>query len=338
MTTQMNAPEKVRGLVVDNVGDWRRARLDDVVVRQPGPDEVLIETKAASINFPDVLMIEGKYQNRPPMPFTPGRDAAGVILAIGSNVKDLAVGDRVAAQPGHGAFAARTISRAHYCTKIPDGMSFEDAAACNTTIATVVGAISLRADLRPSEWILITGAAGGVGSTGVQYARALGGRVVALVSSQEKEDAVRSIGAEIVLRSDRIENLKEGLREALNQQGLDGVDAAMDVVGGDAFDGLLRCIRPEGRVSIVGFASGRIPSIPANYLLLKDIRVAGSSINRLFVNPNPKFRRLMDNAFRMVTDGRIGTMIEGKYPLDEFSKAMERVASRQVVGKVLLIP
>ena len=334
----MNVAQKAKGLILDNYGDWRRTRLGDVSVNSPGPNEVLIETKATSINFPDILMMEGKYQKRPPVPFTPGRDAAGIVRAVGEGVTDFKVGDRVAVQPGHGAFAQRTISEACYCTRMPDEMSFEDAAACNTTIATVVAAISMRADLRPGEWILITGAAGGVGSAGVQYARALGARVVAVVSSQEKEEAVKRIGAEIVLRTDQIPDLKEGLREALAQKGLDGVEAAMDVVGGDAFDGLLRCIKPEGRVSIVGFASGRIPTVAANYLLLKDIRLYGSSINRMFVLPNPKFRRLLENGFRMVADGRISSMIERKYPLAEFATAFERVADRKVVGKVLLIP
>lgn len=330
--------EKVSGLIVDQYGDWRRTRLGEVTIGDVGPTEVLIDTKATSVNFPDILMIEGKYQKRPPLPLTPGRDAAGVVLAVGKDVRDFGVGDRVAAQPGYGAFARRTISDSCYCTKIPNCMSFEDAAACNTTLATVVAAISLRADLRPGEWILITGAAGGVGMAGVQYARAIGGRVVALVSSQQKEDAVRRIGAEIVLRSDRIADLKEGLRDELTRHGLDAVDAAMDVVGGDAFDAVIRCIRPEGRVSIVGFASGRIPTVSTNYLLLKDIRLLGSSISRLFVMPNPKFRMLLTNAFHMAADGRISSMVERSYPLSEFLAAFERVANRQVVGKVLLIP
>jgi NADPH2:quinone reductase len=334
----MNESYRAKGLIVDGYGDWRRTRWGEVAIGALGPDEILIETKATSVNFPDLLMIEGKYQRRPPLPFTPGRDAAGIVLAVGRDVTGFAVGDRVAAQPGHGAFAQRTLSAACYCTKIPDAMSFEDAAACNTTIATVVAAISVRANLRPGEWILITGAAGGVGSAGVQYARAIGGRVVAVVSSQEKERAVRKLGAEIVIRTDTLSNLKDGLREALARQGLDGVDAAMDVVGGELFDGVLRCIRPEGRVSVVGFASGKIPVVPANYLLLKDIRVIGSSINRLFTDPNPGFRTLLDNGFRMVADGRISPMIEHVYPMAEFAAAFERVAGRKVVGKVLLIP
>jgi NADPH2:quinone reductase len=333
-----NQSQAVKALLVDSYGDWRRVRLGEVAARQPMADQVLIETKATSLNFPDMLMIEGKYQDLPNLPFIPGRDAAGIVLSVGEHVGEFAVGDRVAVQPSHGAFAQQTISPARYCTKIPEAVSFEDAAACNTTIATVVAAISLRAKLQAGEWILITGAAGGVGSAGVQYARAIGGRVVGLVSSEEKEAAVRKLGAEIVLRSDRMADLKNDLRKALLREGLDGVDAAMDVVGGEAFDGLVRCIKPEGRIAVVGFASGRIPNVAANYLLLKDVSVIGSSINRLFGSSNPAFRRLLDAGFAMLADGRIKSTIEGRYPLGDFSKAMERVASRRVVGKILLLP
>lgn len=328
----------MKALLVDSYGDWRRVRLAETDVRQPQANEVLIETKATSLNFPDLLMIEGKYQDLPSLPFIPGRDAAGIVLAVGDHVRDFAVGDRVAVQPTHGAFAQRTISPAHYCTKIPAAVSLEDAAACNTTIATVVAAVSLRVRLQPGEWILITGAAGGVGSAGIQYARAIGGRVVALVSSAPKEDAARMLGAEIVLRSDQMTDLKSDLRKALLREGLDGVDAAMDVVGGDAFDALVRCIRPEGRIAVVGFASGRIPAVALNYLLLKDVSVMGSSINRLFSLPNPPFRRLLDAGFAMLADGRIKSAIEGRYPLGDFVKAMERVANREVVGKIILVP
>lgn len=328
----------MKALLVDSYGDWRRVRLAEIAVRQPQANEILIETRATSLNFPDLLMIEGKYQDLPSLPFIPGRDAAGIVLAVGDHVRDFAVGDRVAVQPTHGAFAQRTISTAHYCTKIAAAVSLEDAAACNTTIATVVAAISLRVKLQPGEWILITGAAGGVGSAGIQYARAIGGRVVALVSSAPKEDAARMLGAEIVLRSDQMVDLKSDLRKALLREGLDGVDAAMDVVGGDTFDALVRCIRPEGRIAVVGFASGRIPAVALNYLLLKDVSVMGSSINRLFNLPNPPFRRLLDAGFAMLADGRIKSAIEGRYPLGDFVKAMERVANREVVGKIILVP
>lgn len=327
-----------QALIAESYGDWRDVRVGSMPHRPPGPDDVLIEAHAASINFPDLLMIAGKYQHRPAPPFIPGRDVAGRIVAVGDNVRSFAVGDRVAAQPPHGAFAEEVVAPARFSVRIPDNVSYEDAAASGTILATVAAALGLRARLQRGEWLLLTGAAGGVGSAAIQYARARGARVAALVSSQEKELAARSLGAEVVLRSDKMASLKGDLRDHLAHHGLDGVDAAMDVVGGDEFEAVIRCIRPEGRVIVVGFASGRIPQIPANYLLLKDIAVIGSSLDRLFRSEHPAFRALLTEAFDMLANGRIKAPIEARYPLAEFARAAARIASRQAIGKLVLLP
>lgn len=331
-------PETMRALVVERYGDWRSVAPADFPVPRPGPGEVLIEVAAASLNFPDLLMIEGRYQTKPALPFVPGRDAAGTVVAVGPGVAGLSVGDRVAAQPPHGAFGAFAVAPEGFCTRLPDAVGFEEAAACGTVFATVVGALALKARLEPGEWVLVTGAAGGVGSAAVQYARCLGGRVAALVSSAEKEASARALGAEIVLRSDRIGDLKAGLRDALKAEGLDAVDAALDVVGGDAFDGALRCLRAEGRLVVVGFASGRIPQIAANYLLLKDIAVMGSSLDRLLRAGDARLLTRLEECFRFLAEGRMRAPIDGRYPLADFAKAAARVAERQVVGKIVLLP
>ncbi|MEZ5901646.1 MAG: NADPH:quinone oxidoreductase family protein [Hyphomicrobiaceae bacterium] len=299
---------------------------------------VLIATQAASLNFADLLMMEGKYQHKASLPFVPGRDAAGTVLAVGDTVRGFAPGDRVVATPNHGAFAEQTVASAGVCHKIPDGVSFEDAAACGTGIPTIVAAISLRARLEPGEWVMISGAAGGMGSLAVQYAKALGGRVAALVSSAEKAKLVSELGADLVLRSDEITDLKAGLRAALEVKGVDGVDAAIDMVGGDTFEAMIRCIRPEGRLVVVGFASGRIPNVAANYLLLKDIAVIGSSMTRLLSGRHQECLSLCDEAYTMLADGRLHATIEGRYPLDRFVEAASRIADRQVVGKIILQP
>lgn len=177
-----------------------------------------------------------------------------------------------------------------------------------------------------------------MGSLAVQYAKALGGRVAALVSSVENERLVSELGADLVLRSDEIIDLKSGLRAALEAHRLDGVDAAIDMVGGDAFDAMIRCIKPEGRLVVVGFASGRIPSVAANYLLLNDIAVIGSSITRLFSGRHEGFLRLSDETYAMLADGRLRAAIDGLYPLDRLVEAASRIANREVVGKIVLQP
>jgi NADPH:quinone reductase len=328
----------IRALMVDAYGDWRRVRLASIEAPVPGPGEVLIEAQAASLNFADLLMIEGKYQHRPQLPFVPGRDVAGRVLSIGEGVSGFAVGDRVAAQPRSGAFAELAVARAAACVSLPSAVPFEAAAACVTIFATVVAALGMRAKLRPGDWVLITGAAGGVGSAAIQYARVLGAHVAALVSSAEKEDAARALGAEVVVRSDLMADLRDGMRQALAAKGLDGVAVVMDVVGGDVFDAAIRCIAPEGRLIVVGFASGRIPQIAANYLLLKDIAAVGSSIGRLIGSANPEFRRLLQASFAMLADGRMKAPIEGSYPLSDFQTAAARIAERKVIGKIVLLP
>jgi NADPH2:quinone reductase len=327
-----------RGLIVDGFGDWRNTRLGPLALRPPGAGEVLLKAEAASLNFPDMLMIEGKYQHRPKPPFTPGRDVAGTVLAVGADVTDFAPGDRVMAQAHEGAFATHTLARCHSCLRIPPTLSFVDAAAAGTVLATVVVALGLRARLVPGKWVLITGAAGGVGTAAIQYARWRGARVAALVSSAEKAAACRALGAEIVLRSDEIGDLRDGLRAALFAHAPDGADVVLDVVGGDVFDAAIRCVRPGGRCLVVGFTSGRIPTIATNYLLLKDIALIGCTLARMFTGTDSEFHRLLAESFTALAEGRIRIPVEACYRLEDFAMAMARIAERQVVGKVVLAP
>lgn len=330
------APASMKALVVSSYGSWEGAEIGEMPVPAPGPHDVLIRAGASALNFPDLLMIEGKYQVRPPVPFVPGRDIAGTVVAVGEAVAGFAPGDRVAAQPQFGAFAEYVAAPGWSCIRLPDAVGFAEAAACGTVFATVVGALKLRARLRPGETVLLTGAAGGVGSAGIQYARHLGGRVVALVSSAAKEEAARRLGAEIVLRADAIPDMKSGLREALKAAGLDQVDAVVDVVGGATFDGAIRCLKPGGRCVIVGFASGQIPQIPANYVLLKDLVVLGSSLDRLFKAGDPELAEGLRDAFEALADGRLKAEIEGVLAFSRFAEAAARIARRQAVGKIVL--
>ncbi len=332
----MSASGDMSAIVISEYGDRRKARLDRVPRPKPAPHEVLIRTEAAALNFPDLLMIEGKYQVKPELPFVPGRDVAGTVVEIGADVTGFKTGDRVVAQPQFGAFAEYAAAPDWTCMPIPEGIGFAEAAASGTVIATVVGAMKLRARLRPGEWVLMTGAAGGVGSAGIQYARYLGARVVALVSSDEKEVAARRLGAEIVLRSDRLDASRNAMRDALAAAGLKAVDAVVDVVGGDAFEGAIRCLKPAGRYVIVGFASGTIPQIPANYVLVKDLVVLGSTLDRLFKLRDPDLLDGIRDAFQALAAGTMTAEIDSVLPFSAFAEGAGRIADRKAVGKIVL--
>ncbi len=332
----MSGTEDMRALIVSEYGDWRKTHLGRAVPPQPGPDEVLIRTEAAAINFPDLLMIEGKYQVKPDLPFVPGRDVAGTVVAAGKDVQGFRIGDRVAAQPAFGAFAEYVAAPDWSCIKLPSDIGFIEGAACGTVIATVVGAMRLRAKLKPGEWVLMTGAAGGVGSAGIQYARLLGAHVVALVSSDQKEAAARRLGAEIVLRSDKIAPSRGGMKEALQSAGLNGVDVVVDVVGGDAFEGAIRCLVPAGRYVVVGFASGQIPQIPANYVLVKDLVVLGSTLDRLFRLRDPELAKGIAAAFEALAAGEMEAEIDSVMPFSKFVAGAEKISNRRAVGKIVL--
>jgi NADPH2:quinone reductase len=327
-----------RGILVEQFGDWRDLRVGEVAIADPGPDQVLIAAEAASLNFPDMLMIEGKYQRRPPLPFVPGRDVAGTVAAVGQAVSRFSVGDRVLSLAPEGAFAGHLLVGQTHCMKLPDRLSFIDAAAASTVLATVVVALGLRARVQPGQLVLITGAAGGVGTAAIQYAQFLGGRVAAVVSSAEKADFCRALGAEFVLRSDQIPDLRDGLRAALKPFAPEGAEVVADVVGGDMFDAAIRCVRPGGVCLVIGYTSGRIPTIATNYLLLKDIALIGCTLARMFDGTQTEFMRLLDEAFIGLAEGRMRIPVEACYRLDQFQTAMARIADRKVVGKIVLSP
>lgn len=331
----MNIPDKMQALVLHEYGDWRRARIETVPVSKPGPGEVLIKVAAASLNFADLLMMEGGYQVKPDLPFITGRDAAGVVVAIGEGVKSLAVGDRVCEQSSTGAFAEYDCAGEWSCVKLPDGIALPDAAACATVIITVVGAMKLRADLQPGQSVLVTGAMGGVGSMGLQYARLLGARPIAVVSSADKGEAAKALGAEAVILTNDMDNPHKQMAEAVRAAGFDKVDAVIDMVGGTVGEGALRCIKPGGRFVIVGFASGTKPVLDPGYLLVKDVMVFGSSLERLMRAGDRALTEGTIEAFVGLAAGKLKSQIDMVLPLTAFSEGGERMAARQAIGKIV---
>lgn len=327
-----------KGILIERFGPWADVRLAERPVPQPGRGELLVAVEAASLNFPDLLMIEGKYQFRPPLPAFAGREAAGRVVAVGEGVSRFAPGDRVAAQARYGAFAERVLVSENRCFALPANIDATLAAAAGTVFATAHVALVMRGGLRRGETVLVTGAAGGVGLATIQLAKLLGARTVALVSSKEKEEAVRRHGADHVVRVDQIENLREDLRNVIKTQGIDGVDVVLDVVGGDSFDATIRCLRPGGRLLVVGFTSGRIPDLKVNYLLLKNIAVIGSPLDAHFEWKTDEIRTAMRTLFEHVAAGRLDPGISATYKLADFHEAARLIADRKVIGKVVLVP
>ncbi len=333
-----NRLKQVRGIVVERLGDWRDAKLGTLPLRGPGPDQVLIECEASALNFHDLLLIEGKYQVKPETPFFPGSDVVGRIVAVGPSANKLAIGQRVAAIVFRGAFAELAVASASRCFPVPDDLDPVKAASCGTIFATSAVALTMRGDLQAGERLLITGASGGLGVAAIQYAATIGAQIVALVSSATKERIARRAGAHHVLRLDRMTNPRDDIRDALGDAGLDGVEVVLDVVGGDVFDGAIRCLTRGGRLLVVGFASGRIPEVKVNYLLLKDIAVIGSALENGFQRDAPLLCDIMDRIYKAVARGELDPFVSATFPFDRFHQAAERIANRTVTGKIVLLP
>ena len=305
----------------------------DMPTPNPGPDEVLIEIKAASLNFPDILIVQNKYQIKPSLPFVPGSEYAGVIQAIGSDVKHLAIGQAVACLSGTGGFGTHTLAPAKLCVPLPQQFPMVDAAAFIMIYATSYHALVDRAELKAGETVLVLGAAGGVGSAAIQIAKAMGARVIAASSTQAKCELCKNLGADEVINYST-ENLRDQIK--LLTQGK-GPDVIYDPVGGDFAEPAFRSIAWRGRYLVVGFAAGPIPSLPLNLALLK-----GASIVGVFWGDFAK-REPKENAQMMATllewygSRKIKPHIDSTVNMENRPRAYSRMGSREVMGKLVLV-
>lgn len=332
------ALDRVYGVVVERLGDWHETKIGTLPLREPGPGEILIQCEASSLNFHDLLLIEGKYQVKPTPPFFAGSDVVGRVIAVGPGTSKFVIGQRVGAILLYGGFAQLALAKESRCFPVPDDIDPAEAAACGTVFATVVVALTMRGKLQAGECVLITGAAGGVGLAGVQYARMIGAEVIALVSSEEKERIARRAGAAHVLRLDKMIDPKSDLRDALQKVAAGGVDVVLDVVGGDIFDASIRCLRERGRMVVVGFASGRIPELKVNYLLLKDLAVMGSALDKGFQQDSALLSEIMERIYKAVARGELDAFVTERFPLEQFQQAAVRIVNRSAVGKIALLP
>jgi NADPH2:quinone reductase len=299
-----------------------------------GPGEVLIETRAIGCNFPDILMVQGKYQVKPPLPFSPGHELAGVVRQVGTDVTRVTPGQRVLAMLGWGAYAERAAAPADRVFPMPDGMGFETAAAFGLVYQTSYCALVHRARLAAGEWLLVHGAAGGVGLAAVQIGKALGARVIAAAGTPAKLEIARQSGADVLVdyrTEDWIERVKA-------VTGGEGADVIYDPVGGDVFDGSSKCLAFEGRLLTIGFAGGRIPTIAVNRILLKNVSVVGVHWGLYQRRGSPLVDEWMDALFAMYAKGQVRPVVYRTYPLRDAARALQALAERESYGKVVLVP
>ena len=301
---------------------------------QPAAAQVLVETRAIGCNFPDILMVQGKYQVKPPLPFSPGHEVGGVVRAVGPGVARVRPGQRVLAMLGWGAYAELALAPAAHAFPIPDAMSFEEAAAFGLVYQTAYCALVQRAALQPGETLLVHGAAGGVGLAAVQLGKALGARVLATAGTDAKLAIAGQSGADVLVNyttEDWIERVK-------TLTGGEGADVIYDPVGGDVFDGSTKCIAFEGRLLVIGFAGGRIPSVAVNRVLLKNISVVGVHWGLYQRRGSPLIDRWMDALFALYEKKQVRPVIYRTWPLREAARALRAIAERESYGKVVLVP
>lgn len=306
--------------------------LAEMPTLEPGPGEVVINNRAAALNFFDILLIQGKYQIKPPLPCTPGSEVAGVIESVGAGVTDLAPGDRVQAIVSSGGYATHSRALAAKTFRIPESMSFEEAAGMIVVYQTSYFALTRRTRVTPGEWLLVHAGAGGVGSSAVQLGLALGACVVATAGSDDKLDFCREQGAEAAFNySD-----SKWVDEVKALTGGRGADIIYDPVGGEVFDLSTKCIAPEGRLLVIGFAGGTIPQIAANRVLLKDMSLVGVFWGS-YVERHPEaLGEMQRDLIGLYDAGRIKPVVTRTWPLAEAPAAMRALAARQTTGKVVL--
>jgi len=303
---------------------------------QPGPGQVLVAIEAAGLNFPDLLIAEGKYQIKPPLPFVPGAEYAGRIEAVGDGVALLRPGQRVACLSGTGGFATHTLAPAELCLPLPDDFAAADAAAFIMTYATSHHALIDRGQLRAGETVLVLGAAGGVGTAAIQIAKAAGARVVAAASSADKCALCASLGADATI--DYGASGVSGLRDAIRAQcGAGGPDVIYDPVGGDLAEPAFRSIAWRGRYLVIGFAAGTIPSLPLNLPLLKGASLIGVFWGE-FAKREPRANAAMLTELAgWYAQGKVKPVVQTALPMSQLKDACARLAGRAVKGKLVLV-
>ena len=322
----------MKAFVCTEFGPVDNCKVQEIELQKPDKDQVLIEVKSASLNFPDALMIEGRYQVKPPLPFSPGMDLAGVVRQVGEGVTHVKAGDRVIAFSGVGAFAEMCLAPKDKVVPMPANMSFDAAAAYGITYATAIHGFRECGRLQPHETVLVLGAAGGVGIAAIEVAKAMGAQVIAAAGTDEKVALCRKVGADLTINYN-----KEDLRaRTLELTGGKGADVVFDPVGGDYTMNALRATAWGGRLLVVGFAAGDIPKVPLNYALLSERAIVGVFWGAWAARDPEGQRRNMETMARWFAEGRINPVIDSTISLAQIPDAVKRLTNRQVKGKVIV--
>ena len=308
--------------------------ITELATPDPGPGEVLVEVRAAAINFPDILMTRGEYQHKPPLPFIPGLEMSGEVEALGEGVTQFVVGDAVVGGARIGGFSEFAVTPAAALRRKPDALSFAEAAGFSAAYLTAYVALVRRAQVQPGEWVLVHGAAGGMGLAAVDLAKVLGCRVIAAGASDEKLAVVRDEYA-----PDAVINVTGGFRERVKEiTGGRGADVIYDPVGGDVFDESVRCIAFDGRLLIVGFTSGRIPTVSVNMPLIKGFSVMGVRAGEYGRQFPEKGRENLAAVWDLAAAGKLKPRVHAELPLSQWRDAFDLLADRKVIGKAVIRP
>ena len=330
----------MRAVLCKEYGPPESLVVEDVASPIPADNEVVLAVHAAAVNFPDVLIIQNKYQFKPPLPFSPGGEVAGEVIAIGKDVKDIAIGTRMIGSCGHGGFAEELALAAASCIPIPDAMDMETASALVLTYGTSYHALKDRAGLKAGENLLVMGAAGGVGLAACALGKMMGARVIAAASSEEKLTICREHGADetILYPSGALDrDQQKAFSEAIkNATGGKGADVVYDPVGGNYAEPALRATNWEGRYLVVGFAAGDIPKIPLNLALLKGCQIVGVFWGAFVAREPAANKANLEDLMRFYQQGKIKPYISNRYPLARAADALNEMAERRVKGKIIL--
>jgi len=323
----------MRTVVCKQLGPLSDLVVEDAERPKPGEGQVVVDVRAAGVNFVDGLLCQGQYQIKPPVPFYPGGEIAGEVSSIGEGVTGVAVGDRVIAYTGFGGFAEQVVVPALSLVAMPGGLGFGQAATLIQSYGTILFTLTRRTSVQPGEWVLVLGAGGGVGLAAIDLARALGARVIAAASTQEKLDRAMAMGAEATIAYED-EDLKVRARELSGG----GVDVVIDPVGGRHSEPALRATGPFGRFCVIGFASGPIASVPLNQVLLNNRTVVGVDWGAWTFRDPMGNREMLAELVAMIDDGRLHPTVPTEYPLDQAAAVMSGLIDRSLSGKVVLVP
>ena len=322
----------MKAYVCREFGPVESHKVEEIEDPRAEAGQVVIDVKAAGVSFPDVLIVQGKYQFQPPFPFSPGGEVAGVISEVGEGVVDWKVGDRVIAMTGNGGIAEKVVAFEMTLMPLPETMDFKDGAAFPLNYGTTYHALKQRGQLQAGETLLVTGAGGGVGTTAIEIGKAMGAKVIAAASTDEKLEIAKSLGADEVINysdgelKEKVKALTDGL----------GADVIYDPIGGDIFLQCMRCVNWKGRVLVIGFASGPIPEVPTNLALLKGCSIVGVFWGR-FTGAEPEENsQNFNELFALHAEGKLKPQITKSYSLDDAAEAISSLENRKAIGKVVI--